>query len=132
MKANLKTIRKKRRFSIEFKRSLVTDFESGRVSVSQLGRLHEIPVQTIYKWITKFSTFNDKSCRIVEMKDSTTHRIKEQEQRIKELERIVGQKQIKIDFLEKMIEIAKDDFDIDIKKNSSNPPSSGSDPTAKK
>lgn len=60
------------------------------------------------------------------MKDSTSERLKRQEQRIKELERIIGQKQINIDFLEKMIELAKEDLDIDIKKNYSTPQSTGS------
>lgn len=52
------------------------------------------------------------------MKDSATRKLKELETRIKELEQIVGQKQIKIDFLEKMIDLAKEELDIDIKKNS--------------
>ena len=34
-----------------------------------------------------------------------------------ELERIIGQKQLKIDYLEKLIEIASDDLKIDLKKS---------------
>jgi uncharacterized coiled-coil protein SlyX len=52
------------------------------------------------------------------MKDSQTTKLKELEQRIKELEQNVGQKQIKIEFLEKMIDLAKQEFNIDIKKTS--------------
>ena len=33
-----------------------------------------------------------------------------------ELERIIGQKQLKIDYLEKLIEIASEDLKIDLKK----------------
>ena len=66
------------------------------------------------------------------MQDSQTHRIKELEQQIAQLEQAVGQKQIKIDFLEKMIELAKEHYDIDIKKNYSTPPSGGSTSTNKK
>ena len=40
------------------------------------------------------------------MKDSSDKKVKQLEQKIKELERMVGQKQIKIDYLVKMIEIA--------------------------
>jgi transposase len=131
MKPNLQLIRKKRRFSKEFKKSLVSDFESGRFSVLQLSRLHQISNQTIYNWITKLSTFNDSTFRIVEMKDSTSERLKHQDQKIKDLERIVGQKQINIEFLEKMIELAKADLGIDIKKNYSTPQSTGSESTEK-
>ena len=52
------------------------------------------------------------------MKDSQAYKIKEMEARIKELEQAVGQKQMNIDYLEKMIDMAKEHFDIDIKKNS--------------
>src|SRR5690606_19293267 len=118
MKANLKTLRKKRIYSEEFKRQIVQDYESGQFSVAQLEKLHGMSNVTIYKWIYKFSTFNEKGSRIVEMKDSSTQKLKELQARIKELEGIVGRKQISIDYLEKMIDIAKDEFDIDIKKNS--------------
>ena len=44
------------------------------------------------------------------MADSSKKRLKELSQRIGELDRIVGQKQLNIDFLEKMIELAKDEY----------------------
>jgi hypothetical protein len=66
------------------------------------------------------------------MKDRSSKKLKDLEQRIKELERMVGQKQITIDYLEKMIDIAKDDLDINSKKNYSTPLSSGLNNTKKK
>lgn len=131
MKANLKTLKKQRIYSEEFKRQIVRDFESGQFSVPQLEKLHGVSNPTIYNWIYKFSTFNEKGSRIVEMKDSSTQKLKELQARIKELEAIVGRKQISIDYLEKMIDIAKDEFDIDIKKNSNTPRSTGSGLTKK-
>ena len=44
---------------------------------------------------------------------------------------MVGQKQIKIEYLEKMIDIAKEELNIDIKKNSNTLPSGGSRTTDK-
>ncbi len=132
MKANIKLIRKQRRFSEEFKKSIVNDFESGKFSVPQLERLHNISNPQIYKWIYKYSRSNERGQRIVEMKDSSTQKLKALEQRIKELEQTVGKKQIQIDYLEKMIDIAKTDLDIDIKKNSNTPQSSGSATTRRK
>ena len=66
------------------------------------------------------------------MADSSKKRLKELQQRIQELERIVGQKQLNIDFLEKMIELAKEEFGVDIKKNLTTPPSTGSENTSNK
>lgn len=132
MKANIKLIKKHRKFSEEFKRSIVNDFESGRFSVPQLERLHNIGTRSLYNWIYKYSRSNERGQRIVEMKDSSTHKLKILEQRIKELEQTVGKKQIQIDYLEKMIDIAKTELDIDIKKNSNTPQSSGSAATRRK
>ena len=69
MKANVKLIKKHRKFSEEIKKSIVNDFESGKFSVIQLERLHKVSNQTIYNWIYKYSHSNEKGQRIVEMKD---------------------------------------------------------------
>lgn len=132
MKANLKVLRKQLRYTDEFKRELVSAFETGTYSVLQLEKLYGVHNVTIYKWIYKFSTFNEKGFRVVEMKESSTDKLKELEQKVKELEQIVGQKEIKIDYLEKMIDIAKEDLNIDIKKNSNTPQSTGSEGIKKK
>jgi transposase len=119
-----KRINSKRRFSEEFKRKLVGDFEKGVMSVYQMERHYGIANCLIYRWIYKYSTYNEKNIRIVEMKDSQTQKLKELENKVKELERAVGQK--------KMIDIAKETYSIDIKKNSNTPPSGGSKPTGEK
>lgn len=126
MKTNLRKLRKTRQYCNAFKKQVVADYESGQYSVLELEHLHGIGNRTIYNWIYKFSTFNQKGYRIVEMKDSSRKKVKELEQRIKELERAVGQKQIMIDYLEKMMEIAKEEYNIDIKKNYNTSQSTGS------
>lgn len=126
MKANIRAIRKQRCYSEEFKRSIVSDFESGKYSVLQLQRLHGVSNSRIYDWIYKYSTFNQQGYRVVEKKSSTQNKVKELEKRIKELEAALGRKQIKIDYLETMMEVAKDELDIDIKKNFGTPQSKGS------
>lgn len=132
MKANVKLISKQRKYSEEFKKSIVNDFESGKFSILQLERLHKLSNQSIYNWIYKYSRSNEQGQRIVEMKDSSTQKLKALEQQIKELEQTVGKKQIQIDYLEKMIDIAKTELDVDIKKNSNTPQSSGSSTTRRK
>lgn len=132
MKSNLKVLKKQRIYSEEFKRQLVKEFESGQLSVPQLERLHGICNASIYNWIHKFSTFNEKGTRIVEMEKSSTRRLQELEQKVKDLEQIVGRKQIQIDYMEKMIELADDEFKIDIKKNLNTPQSTGSEKTINK
>ncbi|WP_299673061.1 transposase [uncultured Polaribacter sp.] len=125
MKANLKQLKKRRIYSEEFKREIVKDFESGRFSVSQLEKLYGVSNPTIYQWIYKFSTFNEKGFRVIEKKDSSSDKLKKLEDRVKELEGIIGRKQIAIDYLEKTIEIASDELNVDIKKNSNTLQSAG-------
>lgn len=127
-----KRINSHRKFSEEFKRKLVEDFEKGVMSVPQMERYYGVSNAAIYRWIYKYSTYNEKNVRIVEMKDSQTHRVKELEEKVKELEQAVGQKQIMIDYLEKMIDLARETYSIDIKKNSNTPPSGGSNQTEKR
>lgn len=131
MRANVKQIRKHRVYSEDFKKEIVSLFESGKFSVYQLEKLYKINNNSIYKWIYKFSTFNEKGIRVVEMKQSSANKLKELEQKVQDLERALGQKQIKIDYLEKMIEIAKEEFAIDIKKKPGTPRSTGFDLTNK-
>lgn len=126
MRVNVQKIRKHRVYSEEFKREVVSLFEKGTYSVVQLSKMYEISNSLIYIWIYKFSIFNEKGQRVVEMKTSNVHKLKELEQKVKELERIVGQKQIQVDFFSKLIEIASEELDYDILKNSNTPQSTGS------
>ena len=102
MRTTLRKVRSKRHFSEEFKRSIVSSYEKGEFSAIELGKLYQIDFRSIYDWIYKYSTFNRKSIQVVEMKSSHTKKLKELEQRVKELERTVGIKQLHIDYLEKI------------------------------
>jgi transposase-like protein len=125
MRTNLKKLRKQLHYSEEFKKEIVSLFEKGTFSVIQLEKLYGISNPSIYRWIYKYSTFNQKGVRVVEMKKSSNQKLKNLSNKVKELEQIVGQKQIKIDFLEKMIEIAEDEFSIPIKKKYNTSQSTG-------
>lgn len=111
-----KQVRHLRRFSEDFKLKIVKDYESGQHSVLDLEKIYDISNPTIYKWIYKFSKYNKKSIQVVEMKDSQIQKIKDLEARVKLLEQTVGQKQMVIDYLDEMIELAEEDLKVDIKK----------------
>ncbi len=132
MQTNLRKIKSKRVFSEELKLQAVKEYEKGSMTALELSKFYEVGERTIYDWLYKFSKFQKKSIRIVEMTKSSTKKIKDLETRIKELERAVGVKQMNIDFLEKMMDIAKDEYNIDIKKNSYTPQSTGSVTTKKR
>jgi len=70
-----------------------------------------------------FFIFSKQDQRNIEMKANDTNKVKELEAKVKELERLVGQKQIEVDFYSKLIEIASEELDYDILKKSSTPKS---------
>jgi transposase len=123
--------RQNRYFSEEFKKQKVADIEKKLVSIGQVCRQYQVSRTSVAKWLDKYSPMRKKRERMVHEADSDAYKVKQMQERIKELERAVGQKQMKIDFLEKMIEIAEDDFKVDIKKKLSTKLSNGSDQTKK-
>jgi transposase-like protein len=122
-------LKKRRIFSESYKKSRVKEYESGQLTVREIAQLYGIGYQTVYLWIYKYSSYNKKSLKVVEHKDSHKYRLKQLQDRIKELEQIIGQKQIQVDYLEKIIELAKIELEIDLKKNFDPLQSSGSGST---
>ena len=122
----------KRKFSEEFKRIRVAEYERGDYTVGEISDLYQLNSTVFYRWIHKYSKYNKGGYKIVEMSESSEHKVKQLQERIKELERIVGQKQLQVDYLEKMIDIAKEELGSDIKKNSNTSHSPGSEKTDKK
>lgn len=131
MLKNGKRIRRRRVFTEDFKLKIVKSYESGEYSVPELEKIYDINNMSIYKWIYRYSNYNEKNVKVVEMKDSQYKKIKDLEERNKELERALGQKQMSLDYLEKLVELAKERYNIDIKKNSNTPQSGGSKTTKK-
>jgi transposase len=108
--------RRRRHFSDDFKKSKVQELELKRTTISELKRQYEVSSTTIYRWITNFGTMKNKPERIIVETDSDTKELLLLKKKISELERIVGQKQVLIDFYDKLIDIAEDEYKVDIKK----------------
>ena len=85
----------------------------------------------MYRWLHKYSLYRARQVRQIIEPMSDARKIEELRKRIKELEQLVGQKQIQIEFKEKMIEIAEQMYQIDIKKKLGSKLSSGSGSTEK-
>jgi transposase-like protein len=106
------------RYSEAFKHKVVSEIESGQMSLSEAKRVYDIPGGgTIQNWIEKLgkSQLLNKVVRI-EMKDEKD-RIKELERQKQALESALAQAQLKILSLESLIKVAEDHYRIDIKKN---------------
>jgi len=123
--------RNNRYFSVDIKKKVVQDLERNLTRVTDVCKAYDVSKTSVYKWIYKYSTMAKKQHRQVVEPKSDTQKIIALEERIKELERIIGQKQLDIDFKDKMIELAEQRYNIEIKKKSGTKPSSGSGVTKK-
>ena len=121
--------RVRRRFSESFKRKKVLEIESGISKISDICRQYQVRRRSIDLWCKKYGSMQQKKERLIVETESDTLKIIELQKRVAELERIVGQKQIEIDFKDKMIDLAEEMYHVDIKKKLSTQPSSGSENT---
>jgi transposase len=120
-----------RSFNEEFKKRKVRELEKNMSSVSDICKTYTVSRTSVYNWIYKYSVMAKKQVKQVVEAKSDTQKIKALQERIKELERIVGQKQLLLEFKDKMIEIAEATYNVDIKKKVGSRLSSGITSTAK-
>lgn len=123
---DLRSIRPYRYFSEEFKKQKVKELEQNLCTVAEVSQQYQVSATAIYKWIYKYSMHMKKGIRQVVEAESDTKKLLLLQERIKELERVVGQKQLHIDFMEKLVELASTELEVDIKKKYGSKPSPGS------
>ncbi len=111
------TIRPRRVFSEEFKRAKVIEITAGKVNITAFCKLWSINPVNVYRWIYKYSPDYQKGTTMVVQLDSEASKTLELQKRVAELERILGQKQLILDYQEKLIELASKDLGLDLKKN---------------
>ncbi len=109
-------IRVRRVFSEAFKREKVAEIVSGKIGISSFCKLWSVSSVSVYRWIYTYSTEHEKGTTMVIQKDSESAKTQELLERVSELERALGQKQMIIDYQAKLIEIASKELDIDLKK----------------
>ena len=108
--------RQNRRFSEEFKRDKVKKIESKRLKVSQVCDFYEVTSAAVYKWLHKYGQKTEKGVKIVIEMESEEYRTKQLLERVAELERIIGQKQLEIDYLDKLLVLESQELGYDLKK----------------
>ncbi len=117
--------RRKRTFSEEFKRKKVREIELKITTVSEVSRAYDVRKQNVSNWVCKYGNRKgEKGVKVIVECESDTKRNIELQAKVAELERIVGQKQILLDFKDKMIDLAEEMYQIDIKKKFGTQPSS--------
>ena len=127
-----KSLRPRRIFSVQLKKKIVKDIDEGKTNVTGVSREYQVSAVAIYKWLKKYSSHLHPSTTIVMQMDSEQYRSRELEKKIAELESVIRRKQMEIDYLNKLIELAQEDLGIDLKKNINTVASVGSGDTKTK
>jgi transposase len=121
-----------RQFSEELKLKVVRDIETGKATIAQVCREFSVSDVSVYNWLNKYSQFHKSGAKIIVELKSEAYRSKELEKKVKDLEAALGRKQLEVEFLNKLIELASDDLGVDIKKKHYTQPSTGSGSRPKK
>lgn len=122
-------IRESRVFSEPLKKQIVKELVNKRVTMQQVMLEHQVSRHSVYRWLYKYSPLHEQKCTLVVQMKSEEQRKYELQQRVADLERIVGQKQLEIDFLNKLLEVGSKELGFDLKKSFSFPPSNGTGTT---
>ena len=122
----LQSIKQRKVFSASVKKQVVRDIERGKCTVIEASRELLVSDKSIYNWIYRYSVYLKKNKQLVVEDKSEAYRSKELEKRIQELEAALGRKQIELDLLEKVLDLANEMYHTDLKKNLLNRHSSGS------
>lgn len=114
--------RRRRSFSETFKRAKVSEIESNQTRISAVCKQYGVSCTAVRQWLNKYGQNSSKKERLIIELMSDTQVIKELREKIANLEQLVGQKQIELEFYKKMIDLAQEHYGIEIKKNSSTQP----------
>ncbi len=123
--------RRRRSFSEEFKIKKVREIEQKITTIAQVSRQYEVRDSNVSKWLVKYGQNYMKAVKTIVESESDTVQIASLKARLAELERIIGQKQVQLDFKEKMIDLAEEIYGVDIKKKFASTPLSGTGNTEK-
>lgn len=117
----------RRIFSEAFKKDKVRELVTKQITVVQLSRLYGITRAAIYKWLYRYSPDYQRKTTLVVQMESEGYKTQRLQQKVAELERIIGQKQLEIDFLNKLLELGSEEMGYDLKKNFNSKLSNGTD-----
>jgi transposase len=118
--------RRNRYFSEDFRKKKVEELDKKLTTVAEICKTYEVSDVAVYKWIHKYSLMRKKAVKMIVEAESDTARINALKQHISQLEQMLGRKQFEIDFLQKQLDIASDQYGIDLKKKHTGQHFSGS------
>jgi transposase-like protein len=113
-----------RTFSEGFKRQKVKEILARKSSISEVHKQYNVSYTSLYRWIRQYGVNRSENIKMVVETESDTRELLKLKKIIAELEQLIGQKQVFIEFQQKMIDLAEETYGVDIKKKFSSQQSS--------
>ena len=114
-----------RYFSDDFKKKIVKEIDTKRITIKDAASLYEVSNTAIYTWLYKYSKTYEKGTNMVLELESEAEKTKFLMNKVAELERAIGQKTMENDFLQKVIDLSSEELGYDLKKKYSTTLSNG-------
>lgn len=105
----------RRTFSTTFKKEKVELIEQRKITVIELSKIYEVSPTAIYKWVKKYSRMSQTE-RVVVEKISEEQKNIELLMRVRELEMVLGRKQLELDYYKAVVEIVSEEEGEDVAK----------------
>jgi len=105
----------RRTFSTAFKKEKVELLDQGKISVRELSKIYNVSDTAVYNWKHLYSKYA-KEEQIIVQKISEQSKNIELRERIRDLERAVGKKQLELDYYKTTIEILSEEAGEDLLK----------------
>lgn len=105
-----------RTFSESFKRQKVAEIDSGKTKISDIVKEYGVADTNVRKWLKKYSLTHKPALKMVIELESEAQKTAQLAKRVAELERIVGVKQLEIDFLNTLVKVSSEELGTDLRK----------------
>ncbi|SMD43802.1 Transposase [Aquiflexum balticum DSM 16537] len=107
--------RRRRRFSEEFRKEQVCLIESGRVSIIEVSRLHEVKVESVKRWLVRFGKKKLPE-KIIVTTGRDIDRLRELEKENRRLLELIGRQQVELVYQKELIILAEEKLGENFKK----------------
>lgn len=117
-----KKLKQVRHFSPTIKKQVVALIEQKQLNVATAAREYGVHAQTIYNWIYRYSSYNANGGIMMVDKKHQQSQLAALQQQVQQLQSVLGQKQMQLDYWQKYAELlAQDVPDADKKKEAIKP-----------
>lgn len=107
--------RRRRRFSETFRKEQVALIEGGQATVAEISRLYEVKAENVRRWLVKFGKKKLPE-RIIVSSSKDIDRLRDLERENEKLKAFIGAQQVKMVYLEELLQLAKDQLGEDFEK----------------